>query len=59
MRYDIGTWHIDVPNDIEIYQPDSRTTELIAHSAHGANFKRQATDEEKQALLTAETHHAK
>ena len=54
MRYDIGTWHIDVPCDIEIYRPfGTGDAELIPHSEYGARFRREATAEEREALIQA------
>ena len=56
MRYEVNTWNIDVPNDIEIYQPrGERTPELISHSEYGARFRREATSAEKQTLIRLHT----
>ena len=56
MKYEIGAWKVNVPDDIEIYSspgyPHGGTQcELIPHSQYGYRFKQDATDEEKRELV--------
>ena len=51
--YEIGSWKINVPCDIEIYKEykDSEP-ELIPHSLHGEQFIKNCTEEERNEFIS-------
>lgn len=56
MTHTVGEWLIDVPWDIDFYQPPrGGEGELIAYSELGQMFRREATIGEKCQLIEAIT----